>query len=301
MKYRVAVVECNNYQPEEIGNAINTIFQLLDFTFDENKIKQILIKPNLLKDSQPEQAITTHPAIIERLIHKLKQKNMDIKVGDSPGFGLAVEKVAEAAGIREICNRLSVPIVDLGKGKTFEFDTGTKVGCLPMSQYVDQSQIISVPKVKTSRGVLLTCGVKNMFGCIAGESKSLLHQYGRDVDTFYTTLNNICNRARPVLTIADGITIMEGNGPDEGTPRHLGLMFAGTDPYAVDWVVSWALGLNPKAVGTIRFHRDSTLEGFEDIEIVGVSPESFPRIHPELPKLLSARLQRWCSPRMENN
>jgi ferredoxin len=48
---------------------------------------------------------------------------------------------------------------------------------------------------------------------------------------------------KPRLCLCDAVEIMEGNGPTKGTPRHLGLLLAGTDPYQLDRLACWLLGV----------------------------------------------------------
>jgi ferredoxin len=56
----------------------------------------------------------------------------------------------------------------------------------------------------------------------------------------------------PHLTLVDAVLAMEGDGPTNGAPRHVGILLAGTDAVAVDAVACRLLGLPPERVPMIR-------------------------------------------------
>ena len=51
---------------------------------------------------------------------------------------------------------------------------------------------------------------------------------------------------RPALCLCDAVDIMEGNGPTQGTPRHMGALLAATSSYELDRLCAWMLGLEEK-------------------------------------------------------
>ena len=53
---------------------------------------------------------------------------------------------------------------------------------------------------------------------------------------------------KPRLHLVDAIEIMEGNGPTAGTPRHLGLLLADTDPYRLDRLCAALLGIRESEI-----------------------------------------------------
>ena len=80
----------------------------------------------------------------------------------------------------------------------------------------------------------MTAAVKNLYGVIPGTMKSEYHFLHTDPLDFANMLVDLNEFVRPVLCLCDGVEIMEGNGPTQGTPRHLGLVLAGRDPYELD-------------------------------------------------------------------
>ncbi len=120
--------------------------------------------------------------------------------------------------------------------------------------------LINLPKLKTHSQMLLTLGVKNLFGCIVGFGKPQWHlRAGVDREVFATLLVRIYQAIRPKLTILDGILAMEGEGPGRGgQPKELGFLLGSADAVALDVAVCRLLGLGEdvlltnKMAGTVR-------------------------------------------------
>ena len=76
---------------------------------------------------------------------------------------------------------------------------------------------------------------------------------------------------RPELTIVGGIVGMEGNGPNMGTSRSLGLIFAGIDCVALDAVITEVLSLPVKDVLTtkIAIEKGLGVGDLKEIEVLG--------------------------------
>jgi hypothetical protein len=53
---------------------------------------------------------------------------------------------------------------------------------------------------------------------------------------------------RQVLVVADGVLAGEGEGPLEPTPRPLGVILAGSNAVAVDWVAATLMGFDPERI-----------------------------------------------------
>lgn len=54
------------------------------------------------------------------------------------------------------------------------------------------------------------------------------------------------------FVIADGVTAMEGNGPLNGTARHLGKIVLADDPIAADATCARLMGFEPERITHIR-------------------------------------------------
>jgi hypothetical protein len=79
---------------------------------------------------------------------------------------------------------------------------------------------------------------------------------------------------RPAVSLVDGFTAMQGEGPGHGRRVALNTVIAGTDPVAVDAVAASILGFEPMEVAVIRAAHELGV-GIADlsrIQVVGDPP-----------------------------
>ena len=76
--------------------------------------------------------------------------------------------------------------------------------------------------------------------------KSEYHFRYPDPMAFANMLVDLNEFVRPALCLCDAVDIMEGNGPTQGTPRHMGALLAATSSYELDRLCAWMLGLEEK-------------------------------------------------------
>jgi len=77
----------------------------------------ILVKPNMLSARRPEEAVTTHPAILKAVLLFLRDLKCHAMVADSPASG-SFQRVAEKTGIKDVCEELNVPCFELDQPTT---------------------------------------------------------------------------------------------------------------------------------------------------------------------------------------
>ena len=270
MKSSVSIVKCPNYDENKVLSGIRRSIDLIGGiqTFVK-KGHHVLLKPNLLYGKSPEKAVTTHPAIVKGVIEIVREAGGVPFIGDSPSIG-SLMKAAEKAGIKAVADEMKCPLVEFnrpvlppnGKGKMFKQ--------LEIDQTVLEADvIINLPKWKTHVQMLLTLGVKNLFGCIPGPRKALWHlKAGEDRKTFAQILVDLYQVIQPSLTLLDGIVGMEGNGPNSGRPIPLGLILASGDSLSLDQIVCDLLGISRKSLLTNRVAFEQGL-GKDKIDVVG--------------------------------
>lgn len=270
MKSSVSIVKCQNYDENKVLSGLRRSIDLIGGiqTFVK-KGHHVLLKPNLLYGKSPEKAVTTHPAIVKGVIEIVREAGGIPFIGDSPSIG-SLMKAAEKAGIKAVADEMKCPLVEFnrpvlppnGKGKIFKQ--------LEIDQTVLEAEvIINLPKLKTHSLMLLTLGVKNLFGCIPGPRKALWHlKAGEDRKTFAQILVDLYQVIQPSLTLLDGIVGMEGNGPNSGRPIPLGLILASGDSLSLDQIVCDLLGISRKSLLTNRVAFEQGL-GKDKIDVVG--------------------------------
>ncbi len=274
MSSPVSIVKCQTYDEKSVLDGLRHSLKLLGgIESFARRGDRVLLKPNLLAAKSPAKAVTTHPSMIRGMIQIIRDGGGIPSIGDSPGIGSAA-KVAEKAGIAAVAKSMDCPIVEFNRpvlppesrGKTFrniEIDRAV----------LEADVVINLPKWKTHAQMLLTLGVKNLFGCVPGKKKALWHlKAGEDRLLFARMLVDIYEVVRPGLTILDGVVGMEGNGPGSGPAIPLGLILASRDALSVDQVACDLLGIPRRSLMTNRVALDRGL-GKEAIDILGEKVE----------------------------
>jgi uncharacterized protein (DUF362 family)/Pyruvate/2-oxoacid:ferredoxin oxidoreductase delta subunit len=234
--------------------------------------KRVLLKPNFLSPAKPGEAVLTHPLVIRAAAEYALAKGARVRIGDSQALG-SFERILKTSGARQALAGLDVECAEFTA--TRKVDIGEPFGTIDLAADVlDADIVVNLPKLKTHGMMMLTMGVKNLFGCVVGLRKPEWHmRAGVNHDLFARLLVQICRTVSPAVTLMDGILAMEGEGPGKsGKPRQLGVLLGGTDTAAVDRVACALVGLDPGALPTVRAARELGLDAGE-IEIDGTLPE----------------------------
>lgn len=243
----------------------------------------VLIKPNLLAAATPDRAMVTHPMIVRGVVEYVLEKAGKVRISDSPAMG-SLEKVMKESGIMSALQGLDVEVREFRS--SVMVDVGEPFHRIELAEAAMTADVvINLPKLKTHSQMLLTLGVKNLFGCVVGFRKPQWHlRVGVDREMFGLLLYRIYSAVKPAFTILDGILAMDGQGPGKsGTPRHVGVILGSRDAVALDATVSQMLGVDPEKVFTsLAAIRAGEMP--ESIEVVGelpsVSQFILPRITP---------------------
>jgi uncharacterized protein (DUF362 family)/Pyruvate/2-oxoacid:ferredoxin oxidoreductase delta subunit len=249
------------------------VFEIMEALGGE-KIKEhqrVLIKPNLLTTAKPADAVLTHCLVVKAVVEYVLSKRAIPQVSDSPALG-DFQKILQESGLKEVLQ--GMPVICKEFREPHSVDIGSPFGAVDLARdAVEAELIINLPKLKTHGQMLLTLGVKNMFGCVVGLKKAQWHlRMGANRAMFARLLVQICRRLQPAFTIIDGILAMEGEGPGKrGKPRQLGVLIAGNDALAVDAAVCRIIGLEPDRLPTLKAAREMSLIT-EAVELEGILP-----------------------------
>ena len=247
MANEVVFVKCGDYGPALAG-AVDRIFSLTGWL---GRIaltgKNVLLKPNLLTDRKPEQAVTTHPELVRYVIRRLKAAGARVTVGDSPASTANLRNVWQATGLAAVCAEEDVPLISLEQAgvRSFEIDGFAFSVAAPV---LDADLIVNLPKVKSHSLTMLTAAVKNIYGVVPGYSKTTLHRLHPKPDVFGRLIKTIWQVIPPTWTLADAVVGMEGQGPANGRPIALGFLAAAADPFALDRALCDALHIDVRRV-----------------------------------------------------
>jgi uncharacterized protein (DUF362 family)/ferredoxin len=211
---------------------------------------RVLIKPNFLAPAPPERAMTTHPLLLRAAVEHVLARGGRPTVADSPGRG-SFENLLNRGGYAQALSGLDVAAQPFRE--TVKVDIGEPFGRIDLArEAVEADLVVNLPKLKTHTMMLLTLGVKNLFGCVVGMAKPEWHmRSGIDRKLFARLLVQIHRAVNPAVTLIDGILAMEGEGPGRsGSPRRLGLIAAAASAPALDAAVCRLLGVRPAELPT---------------------------------------------------
>lgn len=234
---------------------------------------EVLIKPNLLAPAAPEKAVTTHPYIVRAAAEYALERGARVQISDSPAVG-SFEKILTESGLKKALEGLPVRCVkfvesvDVPAPEPFR-----KIEIA--GDAVRADFVINLPKFKTHSQMLLTLGVKNLFGCVVGFRKPEWHfRAGVDREMFAKLLVSVYRAIMPRITILDGILAMEGRGPGRGgRPKALGLLIGADDAAALDYAVCGLLGIEPGRLLTNKLAtRLGLLASPPDISVIPDGP-----------------------------
>ena len=244
---------------------------------------KVLIKPNFLAPAAPEKAMITHPLIIRATVEYVLEKGGRPQVSDSPGMG-SFDRILREGGCAEALQGLPVECRPLKESVLV--DVGAPFHRIEIArEALHADVVINLPKLKTHTQMLLTLGVKNLFGCIVGLKKPQWHfRAGIDKERFAEVLVKIFAAVRPQMTLLDGILAMEGQGPGRGgVPREMGVIMASTDAVSLDVAVCRMLGLKDDDLLTNRLAARAGLwagDAVIDVEPPLITDMKFPRMAP---------------------
>ncbi|MFA5043263.1 MAG: DUF362 domain-containing protein [Kiritimatiellia bacterium] len=234
MRTKVAVSACADYRPATVQAAIERLVaDLGGMSAWVRPGQTVLLKPNLLSARNPEQAVTTHPEVVRALIRMVKAAGGSPMVADSGMSVIQIERVWEKTGFKAMCGEEAVPLVNLEKSGSAQFNRAGVVYSVA-KPVLDAALVINVPKLKTHMLTGLTNAVKNVYGTLPGFQKTILHKQYPTPRQFSAFLAELYARVKPGLTVSDAVVAMEGNGPTAGDLAPLGFLAGSTDGVALD-------------------------------------------------------------------
>lgn len=275
---KVYITKCPDYDYHKVEQAVAACFE--DIPEIKEKLfpgARVLVKTNLVMRKSPEEAVTTHPAVIEAIVRYLQNLGCKPVIGDSPGGPFNewnLKGVYKAAGMIAVAEKT---------GCELNYDTSVievhneRAKLLKTMQIIkvayDVDFVISAAKLKTHGMMTYTGAVKNLFGVIPGILKADYHLKMNNTANFAEHLVDICEYVNPVFSIIDAIDGMEGDGPTAGIKKHVGLLMASTNPYALDVAASKVAGINQALIPTIvaAEKRGLISSDYSKLEISGIA------------------------------
>jgi uncharacterized protein (DUF362 family)/Pyruvate/2-oxoacid:ferredoxin oxidoreductase delta subunit len=272
----IALVGCSSYEAGDVDRAVDRGIELLGgIERFAAPGEMIVLKPNLLVARDAARAVTTHPSVFRAVARRFVDAGAEVSYGDSPGFG-RLATVARRAGLAAIAEELGITLAEFTRGRTVSFPEGRLIKQFTIAEGVLAADgIVSLSKLKTHGLTRITGAIKNQYGCIPGPLKAEFHARLSNVDLFSRMLVDLNRLLRPRLFVMDGIVAMEGNGPQNGSPRSMNVLLFSADPVALDAAVCKIVELDPALVLPIVHGEKFGLGCATDVEYIGDPIESF--------------------------
>ena len=278
---QVFLAGCDAYDFDRIKRAVDLQFEALRLDALVRPGCNAVIKPNLVMRSGPDAAVATHPLVTAAVGRRLQELGASVTIAESSGGPYtpsALRGVFSACGYTRMaeeygfalntdCSHREVGAPDGKRSKAFQV----------ISPILDADLVVDIAKLKSHCMTGMSGAVKNMFGVVPGLMKPELHCRFPEKDRFSEMLVDLCETVRPAVSIVDGVTAMEGNGPTGGSPRFVGALIAGVNPYCVDMVCAELMAMDPAEILMLKnaMERGLCPKDPGEIRVLGEEPRSF--------------------------
>jgi uncharacterized protein (DUF362 family) len=281
--------------PAYDGRIYDAVRRLLEEHGPDVRGRGVVLKPNLV-EFEPRDAINTHPLLVHAVYEGFRALGAaSVRIAEGPGHRRNTLDLAEEAGYFAAVPCFEDVFVDLNLDDVARVRPARQTSGMP-KWYLPKTALgadllVSIPKMKTHHWVGATLAMKNLFGVVPGGvygwPKNLLHWSG--INESIVDLRSIFPRQ---FAIVDGIVGMEGNGPIQGAPKHVGVLVAGSDPAAVDATCCRIMGIDPLKVRYLQMASDLSSHITEvNIRQLGESVESVATPFDLIPEFRSIRLE----------
>jgi uncharacterized protein (DUF362 family) len=249
----IAKAQGANYA-QLVGDTIQALGGMKKFV---NPGEVVVVKPNMAWDRPPEMAANANPEVVRQVVALcLEAGAKQVKVLDhtchdarkayaNSGIKAAVEGLKDPRAVVEFVDDRGFVEIKIEKAKALKKWYFYK-------EILEADRFINIPIAKNHSEARLTMCLKNMMGAIGGWRGRIhvgLHQNIADMNLIL----------RPDLHVLDATRIMLRNGPSGGSLEDVAvknLVFAGTDPVALDALGTELFGLKPADIGYIaRAHQ----------------------------------------------
>lgn len=250
-----------NCTDTDINKAVERAIDLLNFEFND-KIENVVIKPNLCYYWDYTTGETTDPRIVSAIIDYIREhlgKDVKIFIAEADASAMRTKHAFKILGYEKLAVKKNVELTNLSEGDICEQKVKVKnvEFTLPINRMLLEADlVVNVPKLKTHNIVGLTCALKNMFGVIAKPRK---YDYHSMLSHVIVGVNKI---VRSDITVVDSIIV-------RGTyPKKLGVLLSGDNPLVTDFIAAEIAGFNPKRIQYLSIGEKEGLGKTDDIQLI---------------------------------
>jgi len=272
----VSIRRCTDYDSDRVQASLRRCLDDLGgMGAFVKKGENVVLKVNLLSGAPPEEAITTHPAVVLALFREVERAGGVPLVADTPSGTISrkrLGKVYEASGLLELERRGELKLNrDISASRAAN-PRGKVLRSVDILKVVHEADsVITVPKLKTHALTGITGATKILFGVIPGLAKAGYHAKLPDVRRFCDMQLDLVLLVQPRLAVLDGIIGMEGDGPSAGDVRRGNVLMASADSFALDVVMAAFMGALPRSLPILQaaMARGLAPASVDGVEVLG--------------------------------
>lgn len=237
------------------GIGVRRVLEFMDNNAREAcNFKTVVVKVNFVSASR--QLSATPVEAVEEYIKYLQNRCKNkIIIAEAPAGGGSFKDALERYGYYKLKD-YDVEFLDLGKDDYEEFYVWNRslersVKVRVSKTMLESEYLVSIVRPKTHDTVIVTLSIKNVVvGAILPSDRHKIHQGYKAINL---SIAYLATRLMPKLSLIDGYTGMEGNGPVGGTPIQLGVSLGGFNPVSVDAATAYLMGFDPRDVGYLNY------------------------------------------------
>ena len=206
----------------------------------------IIIKPNLVTLSDPENGAVTHTEIVEETVSFLQDRNYrNITIAEGSWIGGSTEACFRHLGYYELASKYGIKLLDTKKDE-YTRVSPCGIGMEVSRTVLEADFIINIPVLKGHCQTQMTHAMKNLKGVLSDKSKRDFHRLG--LDKPIAALNTVI---KPDLNISDSIC-GDLDFEEGGNPVRTDRMMIGSDVVLLDAYSATLMGFSPDDIGYIR-------------------------------------------------
>ena len=247
----------NATSSKEIKEKLFSSLEHYEDILPASKTVKILIKPNLNANMNALTGNTTDLRLLAAVIEYLKEKgygSISIGEGTNSGYYRNGISVISRLKIDEIAKYYGVKMIDLNYSDLVyvNFEDGVRAGIA--KECMEADLLINMPKLKTHFEVGMSVCLKNLMGCLVGQTnKKKTHK------SLARNILHINENIKPNLHIVDSLIAMEGLGPTRGKPKKMGIIILGTNPYLIDLLCAKIANFDYRLITTLKLAEDKCI------------------------------------------
>jgi uncharacterized protein (DUF362 family) len=208
----------------------------------------------------------TSPWVLEGVIQTLKDFSGPLYLVESDQVLEDINLAFQKCKLQDLCNRYGVKWVNMSSSEsvTVEIPNAKIFPKIEIPKILLESQVVTIPVMKTHAKTQITGAIKNQWGCIS----KMRHNFHLVLSDALAEINSAI---RPAFAVMDATIALEGNGPKSGNPKIVDRILASSDIVAIDTVQAKLMGLDPSKIEHLQKCANRCLgtNRIEQIEIAG--------------------------------